>query len=109
ADVLVHGATFTHENRQLADAYFHSTTTQAAQLAKKGHVKQLVLTHISSRYQPDDWQTYSMRHRKFFRRHNSPTTFLNWKSKPQNKERFQSAFNHDETSPGEAWNDANIA
>src|SRR5699024_3741521 len=45
-------------------------------------------------------QTYSMRHRKFFRRHNSPTTFLNWKSKPQNKVRFQSAFNHDETSPG---------
>src|SRR5699024_754287 len=53
ADVLVHEATFTHENRQLADAYFHSTTTQAAQLAKKEHVKQSVLTHISSRYQPD--------------------------------------------------------
>ncbi|HLR80048.1 MAG TPA: ribonuclease Z [Bacillota bacterium] len=66
ADVLVHEATFTHENRQLADAYFHSTTTQAAQLAKKGHVKQLVLTHISSRYQPDDWPNLLHEAQKIF-------------------------------------------
>ncbi|HEX6594384.1 MAG TPA: ribonuclease Z [Bacillota bacterium] len=55
SDVLVHEATFTHKNEKLADAYFHSTTTQAAKLAKKGEVKQLILTHISSRYQPKEW------------------------------------------------------
>lgn len=54
ADVLVHEATFTHDLRDLANAYFHSTTVEAAQLALNSNVKQLILTHISSRYQQDD-------------------------------------------------------
>ncbi|ASN05350.1 ribonuclease Z [Virgibacillus necropolis] len=51
SDVLVHEATFNHESEQLAEQYFHSTTTQAASLAKHSSVRKLVLTHISSRYQ----------------------------------------------------------
>lgn len=51
ADFLVHEATFDKEKEDLAKDYFHSTTIQAASLAKAGNVKQLVLTHISSRYQ----------------------------------------------------------
>ncbi|TFJ93744.1 ribonuclease Z [Lentibacillus salicampi] len=54
ADVLVHEATFGQEKETLAHAYFHSTTTQAAMLARESHVGKLVLTHISSRYQQGD-------------------------------------------------------
>ncbi|ASK63269.1 ribonuclease Z [Virgibacillus phasianinus] len=56
SDVLVHEATFNRENEDLADQYFHSTTVQAATLAKDSSVRQLVLTHISSRYQKQDSQ-----------------------------------------------------
>ncbi|TQS74486.1 ribonuclease Z [Ornithinibacillus gellani] len=54
SDVLVHEATFEQDKQQLAKAYFHTTTAQAAELAKHAGVKQLILTHISSRYQEED-------------------------------------------------------
>ncbi|HYK72475.1 MAG TPA: ribonuclease Z [Pseudoneobacillus sp.] len=50
ADVLVHEATFSKNESQLAFDYFHSTTLQAAEIAAKAKVKKLYLTHISSRY-----------------------------------------------------------
>ncbi|WP_068775607.1 ribonuclease Z [Paenibacillus sp. FJAT-26967] len=53
ADVLVHEATFGAERSDLADAYDHSTTEQAARTAKEAGVKTLIMTHISSRYQGD--------------------------------------------------------
>lgn len=51
ADVLVHEATFDGTREDLAYNYFHSTTKQAATLAKNAQVKQLILNHISARYQ----------------------------------------------------------
>ncbi|MBS3679647.1 ribonuclease Z [Ornithinibacillus massiliensis] len=54
ADLLVHEATFDKESYELAHNYYHSTTAQAADLAKAGKVKKLVLTHVSSRYQKQD-------------------------------------------------------
>ena len=51
ADLLIHEATFEETRADLAYDYFHSTTKQAATLAKKASVKQLILTHISSKYQ----------------------------------------------------------
>nr|WP_255571891.1 ribonuclease Z [Anoxybacillus sp. ST70] len=51
ADVLVHEATFRAKEAHLAHDYYHSTTLQAAEVAKRAEVKQLILTHISSRYQ----------------------------------------------------------
>lgn len=54
SDVLIHEATFDHTKEDLAKQYFHSTTTQAATLAKNSGSKRLVLTHISSRYQKED-------------------------------------------------------
>jgi ribonuclease Z len=54
SNVLIYEATFNATQRDLASAYFHSTTKQAAQLAKEGNVKHLVMTHLSSRYQPND-------------------------------------------------------
>lgn len=51
SDVLIHEATFDATKKDLAREYYHSTTEEAALLAKKGEVKTLILTHISSRYQ----------------------------------------------------------
>ncbi|MDX8046057.1 ribonuclease Z [Gracilibacillus sp. S3-1-1] len=53
-NLLVHEATFNQEQAELAHDYFHSTTTQAATIAKRANVKQLILTHISSRFQLEE-------------------------------------------------------
>lgn len=50
ADVLVHESTFNKNEAQMARNYFHSTTHQAAQVAKEANAGQLILTHISARY-----------------------------------------------------------
>ncbi|MGP7816162.1 ribonuclease Z [Niallia sp. 01092] len=54
ASVLVHEATFARDEAALAKEYFHSTTVQAAKIAKEANVKQLILTHISARYDSND-------------------------------------------------------
>ncbi|MFB7638586.1 ribonuclease Z [Peribacillus butanolivorans] len=54
ADFLVHEATFSADETEMASAYFHSTTVQAAETAMKAGAKQLILTHISSRYTLED-------------------------------------------------------
>jgi len=50
ADLLIHEATFSQQEEDLAKRNFHSTTTIAAKVAKEAQVKQLILTHISPRY-----------------------------------------------------------
>lgn len=52
ADVLIHEATFAHQDAQMAFEKMHSTTTMAAQVALLAGVKQLILTHFSPRYAP---------------------------------------------------------
>ncbi|MFX3623128.1 MAG: ribonuclease Z [Ectobacillus sp.] len=54
ADVLVHEATLAAEEAEQAHEYYHSTTEQAAQVAKLAGAKRLILTHISSRYQGEE-------------------------------------------------------
>ena len=54
ADLMVHEATYGPEYPDKAQKYFHSTTTQAAELARQAGVKKLVLTHFSVRYDTDD-------------------------------------------------------
>jgi ribonuclease Z len=52
ADVLIHEATFAHQDAQLAFERLHSTSTMAAQVALGAGVKQLIMTHFSPRYMP---------------------------------------------------------
>ena len=66
ADVLVHEATFAADSEQIASAYFHSTTMQAAQIAKKANAKKLILTHISSRYGKETWGQLEEEAKKVF-------------------------------------------
>lgn len=54
ADLLVHEATFMQQEAKLARQYGHSTTVEAATLAKTAHAKRLIVTHISARYQGRD-------------------------------------------------------
>lgn len=50
ADILVHEATQMHDMEEKAAQYFHSTTTQAADIAKEANAKQLIINHMSPRY-----------------------------------------------------------
>jgi len=52
ADVLIHEATFAHQDAELAFQRLHSTSTMAAQVALAAGVKQLIMTHFSPRYAP---------------------------------------------------------
>lgn len=52
ADVLVHEATFAHQDAELAYQRLHSTSTMAAQVALGAEVKQLIMSHFSPRYAP---------------------------------------------------------
>lgn len=52
ADVLIHEATFSHQEAALAFERLHSTSTMAAQVAYLAQVKLLFLTHFSARYAP---------------------------------------------------------
>jgi ribonuclease Z len=53
SDILIHEATFAKALAEIAAEKKHSTSIDAAIEAKKLNAKQLILTHISSRYQED--------------------------------------------------------
>jgi ribonuclease Z len=65
ADILIHDGTLGGELADRADEEGHSTPKDAAKIAKKAKVKQLVLTHISARY--DDTSALLEEARKIFK------------------------------------------
>ena len=54
SDVLIHESTYIDEDKDKADEHFHSTSTDAAKIALASNSKQLILTHISTRYNDAD-------------------------------------------------------
>lgn len=50
ADLLYHEATFLSDKEELATKTQHTTAAQAATIAKKSNIKQLILGHYSGRY-----------------------------------------------------------
>jgi ribonuclease Z len=54
ADALVIEATYLDAETDMAKQFSHMTAKQAAALAVKANVKQLILTHISRRYREKD-------------------------------------------------------
>ncbi|MEA5573346.1 ribonuclease Z [Calothrix sp. UHCC 0171] len=52
ADVLIHEATFAHQDSEMAFQRLHSTTTMAAQTALVAGAHRLIMTHFSPRYAP---------------------------------------------------------
>ena len=65
ADLLIHDCTLGDELAERALEYGHSTVDQAAMTAKNAKVKQLVLTHISQRY--DDMSNWLKQAKKIFK------------------------------------------
>ena len=53
-DLLYHEATFLNDKKDLAKTTKHSTAEQAATIAKKSEVEQLLIGHYSSRYKSAD-------------------------------------------------------
>lgn len=49
-DLLYHESTFLHDMLERAEATYHTTSLQAAELAKKAMVKKLLIGHFSARY-----------------------------------------------------------
>jgi ribonuclease Z len=49
-DLLYHEATFMHEKAEVAAEKFHSTSVEAATIAKKANARKLVIGHFSTRY-----------------------------------------------------------
>ena len=54
SDLLIHEATYTQEDEDLAVRGMHSTSVMAARVAKEAGVKTLILTHFSPRYEAED-------------------------------------------------------
>src|SRR5262249_2045235 len=56
ANAIVCECQYRAADHELARRSYHMTTTLAATLAKQAGVGQLVLFHLSDRYQPEGWQ-----------------------------------------------------
>jgi ribonuclease Z len=54
ADLLYHEATFIDADAERAKETYHSTATQAAEIARQANVKRLVIGHFSARYEDED-------------------------------------------------------
>lgn len=66
SNVIIHEATYGKGEETMAYSHFHSTCTQAAQLAHQANANQLYLTHISSRYLTEETRQLQKDAREIF-------------------------------------------
>ena len=52
--ILIHESTYINEDADKAEENFHSTSSDAARIAKASNSKELILTHFSTRYTKTD-------------------------------------------------------
>ena len=52
--ILIHESTYINEDADKAEENFHSTSSDAARIAKASNSKELILTHFSTRYKKTD-------------------------------------------------------
>lgn len=64
ADLLIHDGTFLELDE--SKGKYHADVAEAAKIAKKADVKQLILTHLSRRYNKDDINEMEERAKKVF-------------------------------------------
>jgi ribonuclease Z len=64
--VMICEGQYRHADIELARKNYHMTTVLAATLAQRAQVEELVLFHLSDRYQPADWQEMLREARQVF-------------------------------------------
>ena len=52
--VLYHESTYANDSKERAKLYYHSTSQEAAKVAKDAKVRKLLLGHYSSRYPTEE-------------------------------------------------------
>ncbi|MGC8663202.1 MAG: ribonuclease Z [Thermoplasmata archaeon] len=67
AKFLIHDSTVDSSLEEKANEYGHSSARQAAEIAKKANVENLILTHISPRYRSSDAKTLEEEAKKIFK------------------------------------------
>ncbi|GEK28183.1 ribonuclease Z [Furfurilactobacillus siliginis] len=68
ADVLVHESTFAADEGKMAHNYYHSTSQQAAEVARDAHAGRLLMNHISARYNGRGARELEQQARQTFKR-----------------------------------------
>ncbi|SJZ36980.1 ribonuclease Z [Pilibacter termitis] len=66
ADILIHEATHEAGQEKLARRHFHSTTSEAAEVALNAQAKKLLLTHLSARFMIRDHAKLVSQAKKIF-------------------------------------------
>ena len=67
SEILVCESNFSSEHKEHAKDHLHLTSEQAATIAKLGNVKKLYLTHVSQRYEKDEFKIILKEARKIFK------------------------------------------
>jgi ribonuclease Z len=70
--VMVCEGQYRHADRPLAEKNYHMTTVLSATLAKRAGVGELVLFHLSDRYEPWEWAEMLQEARRVFPRATYP-------------------------------------
>jgi ribonuclease Z len=66
ADFLIHEATFLEKDKKGREDYMHTSVLEAAKIAKDAKVKNLIIFHLSRRYQEEDLKEIEEEIKKVF-------------------------------------------